>query len=445
MADFTVSKFGGSSLADAKRMIKVKAIVESDDRRKIVVVSAPGKRDSKDIKVTDLLLRAINSTCKKEYSEAFQLVRERFLEITDELDLGLSISISAEINQIIQQLRKIPEKYKLQYAISRGEYLNAKIMAKLLGYKFIDAAKIIKFNKKGTLKKSRTYFLIKKYIANGNYVIPGFYGTDEKENITTFSRGGSDISAALIAGALNASLYENWTDVDGFLAADPKFVSESHVVRSMTYLELRELAYSGALVMHHEAIKPVSDAEIPTCIRNTFNPDDPGTMIGVNALAGQKNAVTAIASRSGFSIIQFYKLSMNEEVGVLEGVLRVFREHDISIEHAPSGIDQFEIIVKTSDLAKIKTDFSRLIYSKYLPIQIEYEHNIALVAVVGRSMKGKAGIVGRIFMALGEAEVNISLITQMTSQSNIIIGVKESDQQKAMQAIYSQFTCREGL
>ncbi len=432
-----VAKFGGSSLADAAQFRKVKQIVDADENIAVVVPSAPGKRHAKDHKVTDLLYMCHQlSSHGLNFDDVFDLIQNRFQGITKELELSLPIeSILSEIKS------RIRDGASRDYCASRGEYINGLILSNYLGLNFVDAAELIKFDFMGQLDEQRTRFSIAERLKDGQKaVVPGFYGSLDDGTIKTFSRGGSDVSGAIIADGIAAELYENWTDVSGFLVADPKIVGGAKPIRIVTYKELRELSYMGAPVLHEEAIFPVRRLGIPINIKNTNSPDDEGTLI-VHDQWEEKNvgSITGIAGRKDFTVISVEKTLMTAEKGFFRKLVSVFETNDITIEHMPSSIDSVSVIVSDTDLnGKLKKVIEEIqIYCN--PDNIISFPNMALIAVVGRGMISTKGISAKIFTALSMGGVNIRMISQGSSELNIIIGVENNDFEKAIEAIYKAF------
>ncbi|MDE6519300.1 MAG: aspartate kinase [Ruminococcus sp.] len=433
-------KFGGSSLADANQFRKVYDIIKSDPKRKYVVPSAPGKRFSDDIKITDMLYKCCESAGSGlDFSEDFQKIKNRYNGII--ADLGIDMSLDDEFDTIVKELKSRPAK---DYAGSRGEYLNGKILAKYLDYNFVDASDVIIFDTKGTLLLDETVKAVRQKLKNlENAVIPGFYGRTTEGIIKTFSRGGSDVTGAIIANAVNAEIYENWTDVSGFLVADPRIVDNPDVIETITYRELRELAYMGASVLHEDAIFPVRSAGIPINIRNTNRPEDAGTMIVSNDYDFSRESlghtITGIAGKKGFSTINIEKAMMNNEIGFGMKVLNILYNNGISFEHMPSGIDTMSITVDSSKLAPVRDKVLAEIRKEVNPDHIDIEDGIAILAVVGRRMKNTRGTVARVFAAMAHARINVKLIDQGSSELNVIIGVSENDLAEAIRRIYDMF------
>ncbi|MBO5343605.1 MAG: aspartate kinase [Ruminococcus sp.] len=435
-----VVKFGGSSLADANQFRKVADIIKSDDKRRYVVPSAPGKRFSDDIKVTDMLYKCCELAGSGiDFTEDFQIIKDRYNGIIS--DLGVDISLDADFDIIVNELKARPAK---DYAASRGEYLNGKVLAAYLGFNFVDAADVIVFNTKGQLLLDDTVKAVKAQLKDlDNAVIPGFYGRTTEGVIKTFSRGGSDVTGSIIANAVNADIYENWTDVSGFLVADPRIVEDPEAIETITYRELRELAYMGASVLHEDAIFPVRSAGIPINIRNTNRPEDAGTMIVSNdhdfSRESLGHTITGIAGKKGFSTINIEKAMMNNELGFGMKVLNVLYQNGISFEHMPSGIDTMSITVDSAKLEPVREKVLAEIRREVNPDHLEIEDNIAILAVVGRRMKNTRGTVARVFAAMAHARINVKLIDQGSSELNVIIGVSESDLPEAIRRIYDMF------
>lgn len=431
-----VVKFGGSSLASASQIKKVAQIIRSDESRRFVVPSAPGKRYSDDVKVTDLLYRCYDAAAAGQDIEApMQLIKDRYQEIIEGLELDLSLESEFEVihDYFLRQAGR-------DYAASRGEYLNGIIMAACLGYKFIDAADVILFDEKGNFDSETTNEVMRQRLKNmENAVIPGFYGAMPDGSIKTFSRGGSDITGSVVARAVRADVYENWTDVSGMLVTDPHVVDNPEPIETITYRELRELAYMGATVMHEDAIFPVRQEGIPINIRNTNRPEDKGTLIVESTCRQPKYVITGIAGKKGFCAINIEKEMMNSEIGFGRKVLQVFEENGISFEHTPSGIDTFTVLVHQSEFIEKEQTVIAGLHRAVHPDSVDLESNLALIAVVGRGMKAAKGTAGRIFSALAHANINIKMIDQGSSELNIIIGVRNEDFDAAVKAIYDIF------
>ena len=434
-----VCKFGGTSMADAKAIRQVRDILSADPNRRFVVVSAPGKRNKSDIKITDMLYRANNEaietgSCKKSFS----LIRERYVEIVKDLEINL------DINDILDKTEnEINQLKNADFAASRGEYLSAIVMAAFLGYEFIDAAEMVRFDSHGNLNDDYTDDkVVNRLKGVDKAVIPGFYGKDFQGNIKTFSRGGSDITGSIIARGVRADLYENWTDVSGFLTCDPRIVPEARTINQITYKELRELSYMGASVLHSEAIFPVMKRRIPINIKNTFKPEDAGTMIVPNELYKNDNetVITGIAGKKDFTVLCIEKSRMNSEVGFIRKVLSVIEHFNVCIEHLPSGIDTLSVVMETEQLKHgVLDDMVNEIRENVSPDYVHVIENISLIATVGHGMTRRSGTAAKIFTALAEQGINIRMIDQGSSELNIIIGVANSDYEKCIHAIYNAF------
>lgn len=435
-----VVKFGGSSLASAKQFKKVGDIIRADKSRRYVVPSAPGKRNKNDTKVTDMLYACYEAASTgASYGKLLSAIKERYEQIIDGLELNLNLDY---------EFKTIEENFIAKkgsdYAASRGEYLNGIIMSHYLGYEFIDAAEVIFFDENGTLLSEKTNEELSERLAHTERaVIPGFYGSNPDGTIHTFSRGGSDITGSIVARAIHADLYENWTDVSGFLVTDPRIVENPVPIETITYKELRELAYMGASVLHEDAIFPVRREGIPINIRNTNKPEDPGTLIVENTCRKPKYTITGIAGKTGFCSVTIEKAMMNSEIGFGRKVLGVFEDCGISFEHMPSGIDTMTIFVHQSEFEQHEQFVISNIHRAVQPDSIELESDLALIAVVGRGMKSTRGTAGRIFSALAHARINVKMIDQGSSELNIIIGVKNADFEAAVKAIYDIFITAE--
>lgn len=437
-----VVKFGGSSLADAKQFKKVADIIHADPERVYVVPSAPGKRFKDDTKVTDLLYQCYERTLTgDDFAKAFAPVRERYDEIIKEL--GLKISLEDEYVKIGQNFR---EGASRDYAASRGEYLNGILLANYLGYDFVDAAKGIFFDNKGNFDAAVTNACLGAMLEKTpKAVIPGFYGAMPDGTIKTFSRGGSDFTGSVVAKAVGASLYENWTDVSGFLVADPRIVDNPAGIEVITYSELRELSYMGAGVLHEDAIFPVRSANIPINIKNTNKPDDSGTLIVPQADNNTKFLVTGIAGKKDFSAISIEKDRLNSENGFMRRMLQVLENHGVFPEHMPTGIDTVSVVVNSKELGQgiNREKLVNRLKDVLKPDHFEIIDGLALIAVVGRGMKSKKGTATRVFAALSHADINIRMIDQGSSELNIIVGIDEKDFEKAIRVIYDVFILSE--
>lgn len=432
-----VAKFGGTSMADAKAVERTAEIVLADKSIKYVVVSAPGKRNSADKKVTDLLYACyheveINGNC----AETFAKLRERFMQMVQELKIDLDIKVYLdEVEEGIVKYRS------MEYCASRGEYLSACIMAAKLGYKFIDAKDIIKFNEEGEFDSEYTNDCVSETLKAIEYgVIAGFYGSDTSGMIRTFSRGGSDVTGSIIARGVKADIYENWTDVDGFLTADPRVVENPKPIAVLSYRELRELSYMGASVLHPEAIFPVKYCGIPIHIRNTFNKDCVGTKIMPKVMIGEfSSLVTGIAGKKNYSIVHIEKSMMNSELGFARRVLSVFEYYGVSFEHMPSGIDTLSVVVSDSEMSGKEDVILDRIKKTVKPDMIEISSGFSLIATVGHGMSFKPGTASRLFDSLSRENINIRMIDQGSSELNIIVGVSTDDYERAIRAIYNEF------
>ena len=431
-----VVKFGGSSLASAEQFAKVGQIIRSDKERKFVVPSAPGKRNAKDTKVTDMLYACY------ELAENEQDFRIQMMKIKDRYDsiingLQLKLSLEEEFKQITANFK---EKAGADYAASRGEYLNGIIMANYLGYTFIDSAEVIFFDEEGNFDAEKTDKVLSARLAEcENAVVPGFYGSNPDGTVRTFSRGGSDITGSIVSKAVHASVYENWTDVSGCLVADPRIIKDAKPIKVITYRELRELSYMGASVLHEDAIFPVRKAGIPINIKNTNAPEDEGTLIVESTCQKPEFTITGIAGKKGFVAVNIDKDMMNAEVGFCRKALQAFEDNGISIEHMPSGIDTMTVFVHQAEFEGKEQQVIGELRRLARPDVIELEADLALIAVVGRGMRSNRGTAGRIFSALAHANINVRMIDQGSSERNIIIGVSNDDFDAAIQAIYDIF------
>lgn len=432
-----VLKFGGSSLADASQFRKVAAIIKNRPDGRYVVASAPGKRFPEDIKVTDMLYHCAELAAKGEdITEAFSNIEARYNDIIAGLELDFSLDADfKEIREAIQN------HAGADYVASRGEYLNSKVLAAYLGVAFVDAAEGIFFQEDGRLDEVRTNETLGNLLKHVDAaVIPGFYGTMPDGTVHTFSRGGSDITGSIVARAVNADIYENWTDVSGMLMADPRIVSNPRVISEITYQELRELSYMGATVMHEEAIFPVRDAGIPINIRNTNAPNDPGTMIVPSTEQDPPDTViTGIAGKEGFSSITIEKGRMNSEVGFARKVFTALEENNVPFEHAPTGIDTMSIVVSTAAIAHCRDALVSSIYEDAHADTVTVEDGIAMLAVVGRGMVRAKGTAGRLIKAIADQDINIRMIDQGACETNIIVGISEADYHRALCAVYDEF------
>lgn len=431
-----VVKFGGSSLASAEQFRKVGDIIHADKERRFVIPSAPGKRFSGDTKVTDMLYGCYElAENDKDFKKELEAIEARYQEIID--GLSLTLSLKEEFQTIAENFRK---KAGANYAASRGEYLNGIIMADYLGFPFIDAAEVIRFDENGDFASETTNDILRERLKDvENAVIPGFYGAYADGTVKTFSRGGSDITGSIVARAVKADVYENWTDVSGFLIADPRIIENPEGIDTITYRELRELSYMGASVLHEDAIFPVRREGIPINIRNTNRPQDEGTWIVESTCQKCKYVVTGIAGKKGFCAVNIDKAMMNSEIGFGRKVLQAFEDYGISFEHVPSGIDTMTVFVHQDEFMDKEQKVVSAIHRLAEPDSIDIEADLALIAVVGRGMKSTRGTAGRIFSALAHANVNVKMIDQGSSELNIIIGVANEDFETAIKAIYDIF------
>ena len=430
-------KFGGSSLADAEHFVKVANIIKSDSTRRYVVPSAPGKRFSGDFKVTDKLYELhMKFTQNADWEDTLEIIKNRYSEIISEL--GTDTDLSNEFDIIVENLKGGAD---MQYAASRGEYLNGIVLSDYLGFDFVDPANYIRFSDNGIFQPEVTNELLSKELEKHyTAVVPGFYGATKDGVVRTFPRGGSDITGSIVARATSTDIYENWTDVSGFLVADPRIVKNPEVIDIVTYHELRELSYMGANVLHEDSIFPVRASGIPINIRNTNKPEDKGTMI-ISHTHGNRssNIITGISGKGGFSVITIEKDMMNYEVGFLRKVLSIFEEYGISVEHMPSGMDSAGIIINTASIEPVKEQVIDEICRTVNPDSIQYDDKLALVAVVGKGMVNVPGTASRIFRAIAANGINVRMIDQGSSEYNIIISVNERDLGKTISAIYDEF------
>ena len=431
-----VVKFGGSSLASAEQFRKAADIIHADKERRYVVPSAPGKRFPADTKVTDMLYSCYHLAEEgQDYAGELKEIEARYQEIID--GLGLSLSLKEEFETIHKQFQ---EKAGENYAASRGEYLNSIIMAAFLGYEFIDAAQVIRFDENGDFDPEVTNQILGERLKGMEHaVIPGFYGAFADGRVKTFSRGGSDITGSIVARAVRADVYENWTDVSGFLVADPRIIENPEAIETITYKELRELSYMGAGVFHEDAIFPVRREGIPINIRNTNKPENAGTWIVESTCQKSRYVITGIAGKKGFCSVNIEKAMMNSEIGFGRKVLQAFEDYGISFEHVPSGIDTMTVFVHQDEFIDKEQKVVSAIHRLADPDSIDIEADLALVAVVGRGMKSTRGTAGRIFSALAHANVNVKMIDQGSSELNIIIGVANDDFETAIKAVYDIF------
>ena len=431
-----ITKFGGSSCASAEQFRKVKAIIEADPSRRFVVISAAGRKNPKDNKITDLLyLCRAHVDYHVDYRPIFEIIRGRFLEIKHEL--GLNTPIEDELDACAE---KVPD-LSVDELVSRGEYFTSKLMADFLGFPFVDAVDVVAMEFDGTFNIDKTTENLKKVLEkNDRFVMPGFYGRTPDGAVKVMSRGDSDISGSILARCLRADLYENWTDVSGFLMADPRIVKDPKNIERITYAELRELSYMGASVLHEDAIFPIREYNIPIHVLNTNRPQDPGTLV-LDKIDDEVDGplITGIAGKKGFLSIEVVKRNMSNMVGIVSGALDVLRKYEVSIEHLPSGIDSFNIVLAKKDVEHNLYEILADIKERIAPDSIRVTEPLALIAIVGRNMNARAGSSGKLFTALGNAGVNIRMISQGSSEIDIIVGVANADFDKAVRALYQSF------
>ncbi len=435
-----VAKFGGTSMADGSQLIKVRDIINSDEERRFVVVSAPGKRFKEDNKITDLLyLTHAHIKFSVPYAPILKIIEDRFNSIKEELNLN--VDLEKEFKVIRDSL---DNKCDEDFIVSRGEYLSALLLAEYLNCDFIDAKDVIFFNYDGSINNEKTKEKLSEVLmASKKAVIPGFYGSYPDGSVKTFSRGGSDITGSIVAAFAGANVYENWTDVSGFLMADPRIVKNPKQIKKITYQELRELSYMGASVLHDEAVFPAREAGIPINIRNTNEPDNPGTIIISDNNEynhnGNGDIITGIAGKKNFTVFYIHKEHMANEIGVVKRALEVFEDRGLSIEHLPSGIDSFSIILPSDGLERITHEMVEEIKTKCGAQSVNVFKNLSLITTVGVKMAYKPGISAKLFTALGDNNINIRMIDQGSSEINIIVGVEDKDFEKAIRAIYNAF------
>lgn len=431
-----VSKFGGTSLANSKQFLRVKEIVLKDENRRYIVASAPGKSDSEDTKVTDLLYLSYDLAKHKiTFSDTLEKVFDKYKEIIKGCNLNLDLE--DKFSEIKKELEDGADR---DYIASRGENLNAYILAKLLDYDFIDSKDIIFFDEKGNFDEEKSYRAIEEMKKNHkNAVIPGFYGSMPNGKIKTFSRGGSDLTGSIISRGVKTSLYENWTDISGFMSADPRIIKNPKKIELITYRELRELSYAGASVLHEEAILPVTAAGIPIEIKNTFKPEENGTLIVPDTDKKGPSEITGVSGKKHFSVLNIEKVQMNKEKSFHRKLMSVLEVNGIVLEHMPSSIDSLSLIIAdkylTGKIDTLETELKTFVS----PDKVSIKSGIALITVVGRGMKSSVGTSAKLFTALAEAGINIRMIVQGASEINIIVGVEEKDYEKAIKSIYNVF------
>lgn len=436
MKKIKVSKFGGTSMADAQTIKQVVDIVKSDEERQFIVVSAPGKRFKEDIKVTDLLYLLADEIIHHKKIDSFDLIKERFTDIAH--SLSLSFSIDQLLDRILEDMY---DEATLDFIVSRGEYLSAIILADVLGFEFVDAKDIIRF-RGSKLDYTLTQKTAKKFLKNKEkVVIGGFYGANIKGDIKILTRGGADVTGALVASAVQAKVYENWTDTDGFLMADPRIVEKPHLIDVMTYKELRALSFMGASVLHSDTFYPLIKASIPTNMRNTFNPSHMGTFIyDYVPQSKSKNVITGIAGLNNFTLIIMEKHLMNETPGFDRKVLSICEKLDINVEHFPNGTDTFSMMIESKYLTDDKKDL--LIYQikkQMKPDTIEILDNISLISIVGRNMMTHKYTMLKLFSALVNTNITLRMIDYGSNGTNIVIGVDDIDFGYAINAVYNEF------
>ena len=427
-----VVKFGGSSLADSNQFKKVKAIIEADSSRSIVVVSALGKRNKHDHKITDLLyLTGAHLKYGVDANQVFNIVKERYYEVKN--DLNLDVYLEQEFSQIEDNFSKNIDE---EYLVSRGEYLAAKLMASFLGYTFVDAKDLIFFDYDGKINENKTYEALQDILkTTKRIVVPGFYGSYPDGKIHLLSRGGSDVTGSILAKASEASIYENWTDVSGFLVTDPRIVSEPKQIKEISYEELRELSYMGANVLHEDTIFPVQELDIPINVKNTNCPLDPGTIITSNP-SDKSQIITGIAGKKDYVSITILKKQKTPKLTVIKQVLDVLVKYNVNVEHMPSSIDSFSLIISSNEINKRLYEVVAEIKALNEVTDVIVEQGIALVAVVGRNMALKPGMSAKLFSIFGKNDINIKVIAQASQELSIIVGVENSQFEKAIKAIY---------
>lgn len=432
-----IAKFGGSSLANATQFQKVKNIVLADPERKYVVVSASGRRTKEDNKITDLLyLCHAHIQYSVSYERIFSMIENRFRSIKDELKLDFDLE-----SEFLEIRKKMDKNIDIDYLVSRGEYLTARLMAEYLGYDFVDAKDIVKFAYDGEIDFEATAKAMEiARMTSDRMVIPGFYGSLPDGTIKVLSRGGSDITGSIIAKLVHAKVYENWTDVSGILMADPRIVDNPKRIEKITYSELRELSYMGANVLHEEAIFPVKEENIPINIRNTNEPDNPGTIIITNNDEDDSSSlITGLAGKQNFAILTVYKKLTSDKINCIEKALDIISSYKVNLEHLTTGIDSFSLVIDTNNMKVSIFEIVSEIERVCDPMDVNVIEEVSLIATVGRNMASRPGMSGKLFSVLGEKEINVRMITQGSDEINIIIGVKNSDFKKAIRAIYNSF------
>ncbi len=427
-----VVKFGGSSLADSNQFKKVKSIIDADSSRRVVVVSALGKRTKEDHKITDLLyLTCAHLKYGVDVNQIFEIVKNRYFEVKN--DLNLDLDLEKEFKVIETQFCKNVDK---EYVVSRGEYLAAKLMAAYLGYDFIDAAELIFFDYDGNLNEEKIKAALQEKLQHfEKIVVPGFYGVYPDGKIHLLSRGGSDVTGSILAKVYEASIYENWTDVSGFLVTDPKIVNNPKQIKEISYDELRELSYMGANVLHEDTIFPVQELDIPINVKNTNKPEDPGTIITSHPTDASQ-IITGIAGKKDYLSLTILKRQKSSKLDVIRSVLKVLAKYNVNVEHMPSSIDSFSLIIDSNQISKRLYEVISELKTIEDVIDVIVENDIALIAVVGRNMATKPGISAKIFSIFGNNNINIKVIAQASQELSIIVGVENSQFEKAIKAIY---------
>lgn len=428
-----VCKFGGTSLANAENIRKVAEIIKSDNERKFVVVSAPGKRSKDDIKITDCLIECYNLSRKGEcYANTLGIIKERFNGLKDELNV--KIDLTKDFEELENAIQK-HEDY--DYIVSRGEYFSARIISKFLGFKFVDASKVIVFDDNGKVDLDTTQEKVEEFITEDYVLVPGFYGVDKLGKIKVFSRGGSDLSGAILANALKCSIYENWTDVDGFLASDPKLIDNPPVIKTLTYHELRELSYMGATVLHPSCTGFLKDKGIAINLRNTFNPESEGSMIVPDDESPKSNTITGIAGQKGFTILHLEKYDLNESLGLIETIAKIFKKHKVSIEHIPTGIDSVSIIFKSKNLKEeVLNEIQNDLIEEIIPDKMQIIESVALISVVGNALRNNFMLERKAFESVFMCDVELLTVNKGAKGMSIIFGVAEENFKQVSRSLF---------
>lgn len=433
MKNNIVCKFGGTSLANAQNIEKVKNIVLSG-QKKFVIVSAPGKRNKADTKITDLLINSFNlSKENKDFTSEFNLLKQRFEEIKNYFNLN--INLTPYYNELHKQISKHTD---YDFVVSRGEFFSALLIAKVLNYEFLDASSFITFNNNGqvelTVTKQKFLSLINK---KKNYVIPGFYGVKVNGKIKTFSRGGSDITGAIVACISKIKTYENWTDVDGFLVADPRVCDSPEIIHELSYHELRELSYMGANVLHPDCVRFLRENDIILNLRNTFNPTCKGSFIMPDRVNINHKNLTGIAGQKGFTIIHIEKFAINESLGIIEIIANIFKKYNISIEHIPTGIDSVSVIFKSVYLnSETKNKLTEEITAQIKPDNLKIVEDVALISIVGTKLKNSLETEKKVFDSVFKANVNLITLNKGASGLSIIFAIYEKDFEVTVKTLY---------